>query len=183
MVLVSYDQAGKVLDFGALEIQAVYISGNVRNPFEYYIDNAMEHHAMDWSNRPNYPRPDYLSSSRKRLAPQLIFKGGILKAWGKKTAVAINRGFFETLPKLKEVTPSEADMGWFIYVLVKDEHRNIYQLVQCKSVFTEFNDSLAKIIVSSPGTMSEFIDHLQEKIYEKFDSGNPPDTETLDAVF
>jgi len=38
---------------------------------------------------PNYPRPDYLSSSRKRLAPQLIFKGGIINAWGKKTAVAL----------------------------------------------------------------------------------------------
>ena len=27
--------------------------------------------------------PDYLSSSRKRLVPQLIYKGSILKAWGK----------------------------------------------------------------------------------------------------
>jgi len=35
VVLVSYDNDGKVLDFGALEIQAVYISGNVRDPFEY----------------------------------------------------------------------------------------------------------------------------------------------------
>src|SRR5271169_5539668 len=36
LVLVSYDDRGKVIDFGALEIQAVYISGNVRKPFEYY---------------------------------------------------------------------------------------------------------------------------------------------------
>jgi len=35
VVLVAYDDAGKVVDFGALEIQAVYISGNVREPFEY----------------------------------------------------------------------------------------------------------------------------------------------------
>ena len=33
VVLVTYDDGGKVLDFGALEIQAVYISGNVREPF------------------------------------------------------------------------------------------------------------------------------------------------------
>src|SRR5579859_7089837 len=36
LVLVSYDGRGKITDFGALEIQAVYISGNVRKPFEYY---------------------------------------------------------------------------------------------------------------------------------------------------
>jgi len=33
-VLVAYDEQGKVYDFGALEIQAVYISGKVREPFE-----------------------------------------------------------------------------------------------------------------------------------------------------
>ena len=39
---------------------------------------------MDWSSQHNYPNPDYLSSSRKRLAPQLIYKGGILKFVGQK---------------------------------------------------------------------------------------------------
>jgi len=37
----------------------------------------------------NYPGPDYLSSSRKRLARELIYKGGIFQAWGKKMAVSI----------------------------------------------------------------------------------------------
>lgn len=37
VVLVAYDTNGKVTDFGSLEIQAVYISGNVRNPFEHYV--------------------------------------------------------------------------------------------------------------------------------------------------
>jgi hypothetical protein len=32
VVLCAYDKSGKVCDFGALEVQAVYISGNVRNP-------------------------------------------------------------------------------------------------------------------------------------------------------
>jgi hypothetical protein len=39
VVLVSYDQNGKIIDFGALEIQAVYISGNVRDIFEYYMED------------------------------------------------------------------------------------------------------------------------------------------------
>jgi len=84
VVLVAYDERGKVYNFGALEIQSVYISGNVREPFEYYMEEPIARVQMDWSNEPNYPRPDYLSSSRKRLVPQLLFKGGILHSWKKK---------------------------------------------------------------------------------------------------
>ena len=91
VVLVAYDDNGKVYDFGALEIQAVYISGNVREPFEHFMKDPRRRASMDWSKEPNFPRPDYLSSSRKRLAPQLVYKGGILKAWGKKTTVALSQ--------------------------------------------------------------------------------------------
>ncbi len=94
VVLVAYDSEGKVYDFGALEVQAVYISGSVRDPFEHYMKNPKRRASMDWSSQPNYPRPDYLSSSRKRLVPQLLFKGGIFHAWQKKAAVALGKGFF-----------------------------------------------------------------------------------------
>jgi hypothetical protein len=87
VVLVAYDGKGQVTDFGALEVQAVYISGNIRRPFEHYMQDPHQHATMDWRGQSHYPRPDYLSSSRKRLAPQLLYKGGILRAWGKKTAV------------------------------------------------------------------------------------------------
>ena len=117
VVLVAYDTAGKILDFGALEIQAVYISGNVREPFEYYMKDPKTHDSMDWTKEPNYPRPDYLSSSRKRLVPQLVYKGEILHSWKRKIAVAINRSFFETLPIMKQVSKQEADIAWLIYDL------------------------------------------------------------------
>ena len=117
IVLVAYDNNGKVYDFGALEIQAVYISGNVRAPFEHFMKDPRGRASMDWSKEPNYPRPDYLSSSRKRLAPQLLFKGGILHSWEKRTAVALNKSFFATLPRLKEVSKSDADIAWLIYDL------------------------------------------------------------------
>jgi hypothetical protein len=71
VVLASYDDNGNILDFGSLEIQGVYISGNVRRPFEQYITNPSVNAHLDWSNETNYPRPDYLSSSRKRLAPSI----------------------------------------------------------------------------------------------------------------
>lgn len=68
--------------------------------------------SMDWSSEPNYPRPDYLSSSRKRLVPQLLHKGGILHSW--KIAVALNKSFFATLPTLKPVPKDKADIAWLI---------------------------------------------------------------------
>ena len=56
VVLVAYDDNGRVYDFGALEIQAVYISGNVRDPFEYFMKDLQGRASMDWSKEPNYPR-------------------------------------------------------------------------------------------------------------------------------
>ncbi|MBX5458709.1 MAG: hypothetical protein IRZ31_17590, partial [Thermogemmatispora sp.] len=48
-VLVAYDHLGKIIDFGALEVQAVYISGNVRAPFEQYMTAPRQRANMDWS--------------------------------------------------------------------------------------------------------------------------------------
>jgi hypothetical protein len=177
---VAYDQLGKVTDFGALEVQAVYISGNVRNPFEHYMEDPRSRHSMEWTG-PNYPHADYLSSSRKRLAPQLIFKGGIFKAWGKKTAVALNAGFFNTLPELEEVQKEEADVAWLIYDLLYDENQDIFRLTKVREVYTKFHESLEKITRSTPGDIRNFVDMLQEKVNCKLE--NPPDTETIDVTF
>lgn len=181
VVLVAYNELGKVTDFGALEVQAVYISGNVRNPFEFYMQDPQAHADMDWSRQKNYPNADYLSSSRKRLAPQLIFKGGILKAWGKKTAVALNTGFFNTLPELEEVPKEEADVAWLVYDLILNDATNAYVLTRHRQVYTKFNESLEKITRSTPGNVQEFVDVLQSKVNDVLD--NPPDTETIDATF
>lgn len=183
VVLCSYDDKGKVTDFGALEVQAVYISGNVRNPFEHFMEDPERRANMDWSTRPNYPNADYLSSSRKRLAPQLIFKGGIFKAWNKRTAVALNRGFFEKLPKLEEVAPEKADMAWLVYDLVKDEAKGIYALTRWKAIYTKFHESLEKITRSEPGNIADFVKVLQEKVDNKLENGTPPDNpETISAI-
>ena len=181
VVLVSYNNQGKVTEFGALEVQAVYISGNVRNPFEHYMEDPQGRQRMDWSGRPNYPHADYLSSSRKRLAPQLIFKGGIFKAWGKKTAVALNSGFFKTLPDLEEVDKAKADVAWLIYDLVDDKGQNVFKLTKIREVYTQFHESLEKITRSEPGDVNDFVELLQEKVNDKLE--NPPDTETIDATF
>jgi hypothetical protein len=183
LVLVSYDSHGKVTDFGALEVQAVYISGNIRKPFEYYMQDPKKHWNMNWKGEQWWPAPDYLSSSRKRLAPQLIFKGDILHAWSKKTAVALDAGFFATLPELKKVEKKDADLAWLVYDLQLDKTQSRYNLKRTKVVYTEFQPALDQITRSEPGRMREFVALLQEKLNEKLaNDGTPPDNQTIDEV-
>jgi hypothetical protein len=181
IVLVSYNNQGKVIDFGSLEIQGVYISGNIRRPFEQYINNPSLNSNFDWSNKRDYPRPDYLSSSRKRLAPQLIYKGSILKHWNKRMAVALDSSFFKTLPELPEVEEKDADMAWFIYDLIHDKANNVFKLKKSKTIYTNFKNALDKITMSSPGNIGKFINILQDKLDEKLDN-NPPENHTLTDI-
>lgn len=181
LVLVAYDDKGKVVDFGALEVQAVYISGNIRKPFEYYMRDPKKNAKMNWKNQKFWPGPDYLSSSRKRLAPQLIFKGGILHAWKKKTAVALDAGFFATLPPLAEVPKAEAEMAWFVYDLKFSKLENFYTLTRTKTVYTAFEPSLNQITKSEAGHIEDFIKSLQNKLDDKL-SVTPPVNQTIDQV-
>lgn len=135
---------------------------------------------MDWQKERNYPRPDYLSSSRKRLAPQLLYKGGILNAWGKKTAVALDKGFFDTLPKLRSVVQDKADIAWLVYDLKLDKSKNQYDLTKINTIYTSFGESLNRITRPQVGPPDEFIAKLQEKLDEKLENGIPPDNKTID---
>lgn len=177
VVLVSYDAKGRITDFGSLEVQAVYISGNVRNPFEHYMGDQKRRANMEWDGA-NYPRPDYLSSSRKRLAPQLIYKGGILKAWGKKQAVALHKEFYATLPELPEVVPDKAEIAWFLYDLEFDKKMNRFNLVPYKTVYTAFEPALLRITTAPAGPVEDFIAILQAKLDEHLQN-NAPDAPTL----
>jgi hypothetical protein len=184
VVLVAYNEEGKITDFGALEVQAVYISGNIRKPFtEYMTDSANRTH-LDWSNKRDYPRADYLSSSRKRLAPQLIYKGGILHAWKRKMAVAVDRKFFQTLPVLPQVTQDQADVAWLVYDFHLDSVVGRYKMVQSQTIYTQFTPALQRITNADAGSESDFRYVLQRKLDEKQGGGStPPDTSSLLDVF
>lgn len=185
VVLVAYDDNGKVYDFGALEVQAVYISGNVREPFAYYMKDPQGRATMDWSKEPNYPRPDFLSSSRKRLAPQLLFKGGILHNWKKRTAVALDKSFFSTLPKLKRVPKEQADIAWFVYDLEllkgKGYGAERFTLQKVDEIFTEFEPALVSITTPIPGKVEDFMKLLQEKLDDQLET--PPVNKTIERPF
>ena len=181
VVLVAYDNAGKVYDFGSLEIQSVYISGNVRDPFSFYMNDCRKNATMDWSDQPNYPRPDFLSSSRKRLAPQLMFKGGILHAWKKKMAVALDSHFFETLPNLDEADQSEADVAWLVYDLIPSSDKSKYELQKTRVVHTKFTKVLNTITKPKIGKIEKFMNLLQSKVDEKLES--LPTNSTIESPF
>jgi len=171
VVLVSYDDEGRITDFGAIEIQAVYISGNVRSFFEHYMRDPQGYIVGDWIGETPVPRPDYLSSSRKRLVPQLMYKGAILRAWNKKMAVVVDEQFFQTLPQLASIPPQDANMAWFIYRLMpgRQAHEGTerYYLEKVTEVFTDFEQVIRVMTTSSPGRAEDFIKFLQAKLHEQ----------------
>jgi hypothetical protein len=178
-MLVAYDDKGRLVDFMSLEVQGVYISGNLRNPFDAYLEQPTAE--FTWRAGYNSPKPDYLSSSRKRLIPQMLYKGGILKSWHKKQAVALQKTFFETLPPLPVVEKNEADIAWFLYELVHDEDQNRFRLTLVETVYTAFEAALLKITTPEPGEMSDFLHQLQGKLDEHLD-GNEPDAPSLTDI-
>ncbi|NEM98092.1 NotI family restriction endonuclease [Pontibacter burrus] len=164
-VLVSYDDKGRIIDFGSLEVQAVYISGNLTGPFSAYMEQPTPD--FTWTQAFKYPKPDYLSSSRKRLIPQIIAKGSILKQWGKKQVVALQTSFYDTLPALPEFDKAESDFAFFLYDLVADEEAKTLSLKLQRVVYTKFANALEQIAKFEAGAINEFTEILQKKLDNK----------------
>lgn len=164
-VLVSYDDKGRVLDFGSLEVQAVYISGNLTGPFTAYLEDPTPE--FSWPQAFKYPKPDYLSSSRKRLIPQIIAKGSILKQWNKMQVVALQTSFYNTLPALPEFDKAESDFAFFLYDLVPDKKTKTLLLKLQRIVYTKFARALEQIAKFEAGSISQFTEILQKKLDAK----------------
>lgn len=164
-VLVSYDDNGRVIDFGSLEVQSVYISGNLTGPFTAYLNEPSPQ--FSWMQALKYPKPDYLSSSRKRLIPQIIAKGSILKQWNKKQAVALQVSFYNTLPSLPEFEKSESDFALFLYDLVPQKDSMTLSLKLQRIVYTQFASALEQIAKFEAGSIDQFTNLLQKKLDTK----------------
>ena len=111
------------LAWHGLEIQAVYFSGEgMRSEFESLGDE---------SPSPPFPnairRPDWRSSSAKRLMPQLQIKAPTLRRWGSKIAVAVDRPFFDAIGGPSPNPSRDLDDGdviWLVPELAPDGERN-----------------------------------------------------------
>jgi len=163
-VVVKYDEFGNIEDYGALEVQAVYISGNIRSPFESFVKDRARFSKTDWTKSLKYPKPDFLSSSRKRLAPQLLFKGRILEAWNRKTAVAIDEAFYRTLPKMKKVAMKDANLLWMVFDLVKDTNTGQFKLTLSKLHPTRFDEAMERITIPEIGAEEPFVKELSKRL-------------------
>jgi hypothetical protein len=163
--LVSYDSKGRVIDFGSLEVQSVYISGNLTGPFTAFLENPSP--TFNWTNAFKYPKPDYLSSSRKRLISQIIAKGSILRQWNKKQTVALQSSFYNTLPPLPEVDKSKSDFAFFLYDLIPDKNNDNLSLKLQKVVYTSFAAALEQIAKFEAGPIDQFTEILQRKLDAK----------------
>lgn len=175
-VLVSYDDKGRVVDFGSLEVQAVYISGNLTGPFTAYLENPSPR--FTWTQAFKFPKPDYLSSSRKRLIPQIIAKGSILKQWKKKQVVALQTSFYKTLPDLPEFDKSESDFAFFLYDLVPTKSKTLELKLQ-RIVYTKFAKALEQIAKFEAGSIKEFTELLQKKLDAKRAGKTDTDNENI----
>ena len=105
-------EEGDRLDWCAVEIQAVYFSG------DEFAKDYPEIRAHTGSQVPipvGRRRPDFRSSGPKRLMPQLQTKVPTLRRWGKKLAIVVDQPFFRALGPMDDVDHvSNCDIAWFV---------------------------------------------------------------------
>lgn len=108
-----------------LEIQAVYFSGKgMSTEFSALLD--------DTQGTPPFPteirRPDWRSSSAKRLMPQLQIKAPTLRRWGSKIAVAVDRPFYDAIGGPSPVPShdlNDGDVIWLVPALTENAGRHV----------------------------------------------------------
>lgn len=164
MVLVSTKtQQGAPMAWAALEIQAVYFSGNaMKGEFEAFNDAA-----VDWVVFPaGRRRPDYRSSGPKRLMPQLQIKVPTLRRWGKKMAVVVDRAFFDSIGEMDNVPDiSNADIAWFIVRFEEVEGQNRTRIVRDEVRYTTLERSVEGLTGGKPVPLPTFEGRINEKLF------------------
>ncbi len=151
----------KVVDFCAVEVQAVYFSGTtIRPPLEYFL----KHHDLDLANSER--RPDFRSSAQKRLVPQLQLKVPVFRRWGKKFFVVVDTQFFGALPRFGKTTEANSELTWLNYPIRKTSNGS-YKLEEPDIIFSEWDDVINALREGVPPDPSEIIDELEKKLRSK----------------
>jgi hypothetical protein len=155
-ILGRLGRSGNVVDFAALEVQAVYFSGkSIKDSFHRYMKSGK---VPSGSER----RLDYRSSAQKRLMPQLNLKVPVFRRWGKRFFVAVDELFFESLPIPRTVdTIDNSEVTWLVYPLAKGGRG--YTLGEPKVHFTLWEDVLAALREGKEPTPAEIMGELTQK--------------------
>ena len=159
-VLVHPNRA--LLQWCALEIQAVYFSGSkMKLLFEQIESFRYPGHPFPDQSR----RPDYRSSGPKRLMPQLQIKVPTLRRWGKKMAVVVDHAWFRNnvidVATVKDV--SNSDIAWFIVTF--DESTDPARIVIGQPQLQTLERAVEGLTGGYPVSLGEF----ETKILEKLD--------------
>ncbi len=124
--LVVARATGGDLSWYGLEIQAMYFSAAG-------MGSEFERLQTDDQSSPSFlnaiRRPDWRSSSAKRLMPQLQIKVPTLRRWGSKMAVAVDRPFFNAVGGVSPDYSRDLSDGDVIW-LVPELQRNVDGLWQ-----------------------------------------------------
>ncbi|CAN5279293.1 hypothetical protein BH23VER1_BH23VER1_00570 [soil metagenome] len=145
------------LDWCALEIQAVYFSGDSMAKEIAYLGG------WDGAGIPvpqGKRRPDFRSSAPKRLMPQLQTKVPTLSRWGHKMAVVIDEDFWQSLSPMEEVDDvSNGDVAWFVVRFEQGTGR--FVLVRQSVHFTTLARAVEGLTAGRPVARSEFESRLR----------------------
>lgn len=161
--LVIARSKGGALQWYGLEIQAVYFSGpGMQSQFK-----ALETHT---DFLPPFPdkvrRPDWRSSSAKRLMPQLQIKAPTVRRWGSKLAVAVDRSFFDAIggpSSNPSHDPDEGDIVWLVPEFSRGSKGN-YELQPGHWEVMTLEESSKKLLAAETLSRSQFEEVLREKL-------------------
>ncbi len=146
-----------------LEIQAVYFSGPG-------MQSEFSELARSMQPTPPFPsetrRPDWRSSSAKRLMPQLQIKVPTLRRWGSKMAVAVDRPFFEAIGGPSS-NPShdlgDGDIIWLVPEMAQRDN-GTYRLTRGHWEVLTLEDSRKKLLAAHTVRRDDFETTLRNKL-------------------
>lgn len=142
-----------------LEVQAVYFSGHgMVEDFKLLVHNDDTVAPAPTAVR----RPDWRSSSAKRLMPQLQVKVPTLRRWHTKLAVAVDRPFFEAIGGPSQVPSHDLNEGDIIWLV--PEVTSEFVLVEHHWEVLSLEDSSRKLLSAETVKRSEFETMLKTKL-------------------
>ena len=164
LVLAGSDTAS---EWFGLEIQAVYFSGKgMQAEFELLQSDNGQLPPAPTAVR----RPDWRSSSAKRLMPQLQIKAPTLRRWSTKLAVAVDLPFFEAIGGASENPSQDLNEGDIIWLVPRISEN--YQLEASHWEVLSLEESSEKLINAETIKRQEFEEALRKKLLPLPEGGN-----------